>query len=347
VEVLGLVGDLRQAAHRLGDALVAAGLNAREWRGEHARLALLSDQLPDITVDELITRLAEFGAAHGQDWLHGGPADIARFNDEVEVLYGVLRPLRVVAQRLRMIPANKRSAHSLERTLGSAVVGTPLDLVVGALRDLEALSPYLAPLTVAEWNNAPPATIPTNLDNPEYLTHVEAQSFTRLRDFAPTPGTARQVQEASQAGQVSRLFSWLRVKTLHLPISKWIVVATAIVALGTGTLLLSMAARVGSGETIKGTVASQLVASPVPVSLACRGKGTALELQLHNTGKTQLEWSIKTPPGLWLSATQGTLAPGKTTQLQIKVTSAKPEQGTMAFTSGNDLTRIPYTIACS
>src|SRR5579885_238105 len=60
MEVLGLVEDLRLASNRLGDAIVAGGLSAREWRSPDARLATLSDQFPDITVDDLITRLAEF-----------------------------------------------------------------------------------------------------------------------------------------------------------------------------------------------------------------------------------------------------------------------------------------------
>ncbi len=360
-EVVGLVSDLRQAAHRLGDAIAAAGLTAREWRSEYARLALLSDQLPDITVDELITRLAEFSAAHGPDWLHGGSAEVARFTDEVEILYGVLRPLRVIAQRQRMLSASERSVHPLERTLGSARVGTPLDLVAGALRDLEALSPYLVPLTAEEWTEAAPASphpeprAEPHPENSEYSGAANtsfdqsllsgppaapAQPFTRLRDFAPTPVTSTQHGSRGDPG------TWLRTRVMRLPMYKWIVVAAAIVILGVGTLVLSRVGQVESGVANKSTGASQLVASPVSVSLACTGSGATLQVSLRNIGSTQVEWSIQAPSGLRFSATHGTLAPGKTTTLQVRASGAKAEQGTIVFTSSGGLTRVPYSVSC-
>ncbi|HLJ82195.1 MAG TPA: hypothetical protein VKT52_11960, partial [Ktedonobacterales bacterium] len=88
MEVVALVEELHRATTRLGDAIAAAGLPARTWRDADCRLLLLADQFPDITLDALITRLAEFAAGMGPDWLHGSREDIARFTDEASILYG-------------------------------------------------------------------------------------------------------------------------------------------------------------------------------------------------------------------------------------------------------------------
>ncbi|MGH2516618.1 MAG: hypothetical protein ACRDHP_13260 [Ktedonobacterales bacterium] len=163
MEVVTLVDSLHTAATRLGDAIVAAGLPARAWRDADSRLLLLADQFPDITLDALITRLAEFAAGMGPHWLHGDRNDIARFTDEAAVLYGVVRPLRMVAQRLRMVPARERGDLPLERALGDARVGTQLDRVAALLRDLDSLSPFLVPLAPEAWNS--PAAIAPAADN--------------------------------------------------------------------------------------------------------------------------------------------------------------------------------------
>lgn len=155
-EVVTLVKDLHQAATRLGDAIAKAGLPAREWRDADSRLLLLADQFPDITLDALITRLAEFAADLGPHWLHGSREDIAHFTDEVSILYNVARPLRTAAQRLRMLPARDRGDLPIERAFGDARVGTPLDRVAALLRDLESLAPFVEPLTPAEWSALAP-----------------------------------------------------------------------------------------------------------------------------------------------------------------------------------------------
>jgi hypothetical protein len=359
MEVLELVRDLQQSTNRLGDAIVAAGLNARDWRSSESRLAQLSDQLPDITLDELITRLAEFSAAHGPDWLHSGPEDIERFKDEVNILCGVTRPLRMVAQRLRMLPVYERSSNPLERALGTATVSTPLDLVAGALRDLEALLPYLMPLTARQWERSGPAQVaPTALhrparrdeqDDPKNLSPRDEKAFTRLRDYAPSRDSDAPVTPATPADRVKdltvRVSSWAQAYTRYLPITKWLVVAVAIVSLACGILLLTIATR-PVGETSGNTIASQLVASPTQVSLACSGRGATLRLWLRNSGKTLLQWSVKTPGGLVLSATRGTLPPGKSVALQVSLSTSRPEQGIILITASNSSVRIPYTVRC-
>jgi Viral BACON domain len=168
-EVIGLVEELRGSAKKLGDAIAAAGFPARDWVGPDAALALLGEPFPDISLDAFLTRLAEFAAGMGPAWLHGGADEIAHFSDEVQILDEVARPLRIFAQRQRMLPQGERGELPLERAFGDGRVGTQLDLMAGYLRDLDALAPYIVPLTPAEWAAltppipapaAPPQTAP-------------------------------------------------------------------------------------------------------------------------------------------------------------------------------------------
>ncbi len=150
-EVVRLLGELHRASTRLGDAIVSGGLPAREWRSQAARLERISDEFPPITLDELLTRLAEFAAGTGILWLHGGGPELDRFQDETVVLHGVIKPLRSFAQRQRMLPARDRGSEPLWKALGDPLVGTPLDMVAKGLRDLDALAPFLAPVSAEDW----------------------------------------------------------------------------------------------------------------------------------------------------------------------------------------------------
>src|SRR5258708_4611399 len=180
-EVVRLLGELHRAATRLGDAIVAAGLPAREWRTDDAFLGHLPGELPEITLDTLLTRLAEFAADMGPHLLHGGGGELAHFHDEALVLYDVIRPLRAFAQRQRMLPARERGEQPLWRALGDARVGTPLDLAVARLRDLDALVPFLAPLAPADWQTIEQPPAPT----PEQAKPVQAARASRRPAGAP------------------------------------------------------------------------------------------------------------------------------------------------------------------
>src|SRR5262249_43637 len=121
----------------------------RLWRSNEADLATLGDIFPLITVDELITRLAQFASERGPAWLRSGADDLAAFRDEARILYDVLHALRVTAQRLRMTGAG--GGGLLERAFSNARLGAPLDRVAILLETLDALGPFMAPISPAEW----------------------------------------------------------------------------------------------------------------------------------------------------------------------------------------------------
>lgn len=369
-EVLRLLDELRSTNKKLGDALEVAGLPGREWRSEDARLSLLSEQFPDISVDDLITRLAEFAAGHAPLWLRGDAGTIGRFREEVEILYGVLRSLRQMAQRQRMLPARDRGGLPLERALGDARVGTALDLAARDLRDLDSLGPFIAPLTPEEWQTldaahpsattaaagvasggalppaayAPPASSTPDTApmapgsgagpaSPASPTPPATPTHTRLRDFAPPRGEGGAAQSVSIGS--ARAAALLRGA---LRPNKWWVVALAILTLASGTALLSLAARPAAGH---------LAASPARLTLTCAGKGTTAALTLRATGKGPITWSAQPATGIGLSAARGTLKPGASTTIQVAVRTAKAARGTLTFTSNDGTATVAYVVTCA
>ena len=351
LEVVGLLEDLHKATTRLGDAIAAAGFHGREWRGLDAQLDELSDQFPDITLDDLITRLAEFSAGNGPAWLRGDRADIERFNDEAAILGGVMRPLRVLAQRQRVTPARERSRHPFERALADGRVGTQLDLMARYLRDLEALAPFIAPLAPEEWNlaslapPAPPAPKPSAASAAR--SGPAMQSFTRLRDFADSArGSAPSSRQAATSQAFTRALGRARVGTevlvLRLRLYRWMVVVIAALILAIVTGLLTLA--VHEGLTL--APPSHLQATPAQLTLTCTGKGATQVLTLRNTGSASLTWQIAAPSGLTLSAAKGLLTRGASATVTVKVSAARAARGTLAFTSTDGAVQVPYTVTC-
>ena len=163
-EVATVLAELHEGITQLGSAFVSAGVPAREWRSDDALLRPLGESLPDVTLDDLLTRAAEFAAGNGPYWLHGSTSEIEQFAAETALLSDAFRPLRVIAQRLLVLPPRERGALPIERALGDGRVGAKLDRVSRSLADLEALAPFMAPLSPDQWNAARRAAPPAQDD---------------------------------------------------------------------------------------------------------------------------------------------------------------------------------------
>jgi hypothetical protein len=361
-EVVAVVDELHRASTELGNAIAAAGLPARRWRSDDARLPLLSDEFPEITLDFLLSRLAEFAAGNGPAWLRSDAAAIADFNDEAQVLSEVVRPLHARARYLRTVPARDREL-PMERALGDGRVGTKLDIVYRCLNDLEALGPFIRPLSPAQWQTLPaPVAEPAPRSAPPVASPAPASARAprvKARAAAPQPsarfaGSAPASQAAEQGPiylndlarnavnsvrlTMSRALEHARPYARQLSLRQWLVVAVAIAALGSGTALLALASH---GST------TSLAASPANLALACHGKTSSLTLTLSDTGTSALTWSASVPTGLSLSATHGSLKPGAFIKLAVHATAAKTAQGTLSFASNLGDASVPYTVTCS
>ena len=185
-EVATVLAELHEGITQLGSAFVSAGVPAREWRSDDALLRPLGESLPDVTLDDLLTRAAEFAAGNGPYWLHGGAGEIEQFVAETALLSDAFRPLRVIAQRLRVLPPRERGALPIERALGDGRVGAKLDRVSRSLADLDALAPFMAPLSPDEWNAARRAAPPAEGDQ-----YTEPLPPELIPSPAPVPAAAR------------------------------------------------------------------------------------------------------------------------------------------------------------
>jgi hypothetical protein len=369
-EVVTLVEQIRVANKKLGDAFVSAGLPGREWRDPDCALAPLSDSLPDVTLDELLTRLAEFAAGTGPHWLHGGIAEIARFNDEASILCETVRALRILAQRQRMLPARQRGDLPILRALGDVRIGTQLDRMTAALRDLEALAPFIAPVAPEDWAQPPlaselepapaparrrkaapappaaagfasafaPSAPPTSL-TPQVMPGVSVRNAPpAVPSPAPRPRNISRRVTAAMIGMATQA----RAMSERLEPRKWLVVAATVVVLAAATGVLGLLVH----EQSSALSTSNLVVSPTHLALTCTGKSASANLALRDTATTPLTWTAQSSGDLTLSATHGTLKQGASATLSIKVRTARAAQGTLTFTSAQGNTDVAYTISC-
>jgi hypothetical protein len=356
-EVVELVERVRVANTKLGDALVSAGLPARTWLSPNCELSLLSDQLPDVSLDALITRLAEFTAGTGPTWLRGGLAEIERFNDEASILAEVVRSLRLVAQRQRMLAPRERGDLAMLRALGDGRVGTQLDRMSAALRDLESLAPYIAPVAPEDWTRpqlalepAPVAPGFASAFAPPAAPAV-ASSLTpqvvRAKP-APTDVSVHKSLGIRQKNVSRRLTTAMAVMATQaramgerLEPRKWIVVALTAVVLAAATGVAGLLVR----NQITSSV-SQLTSTPAALTLTCAGKGSTASISLRDTGNATLTWSVQPPAGLLLSTTHGTLKQGASATLTVQAQSAYTTHGTLNFTSPLGNAAVTYAITC-
>jgi hypothetical protein len=317
------VEALHHATKRLGDALIATGLSGRALRSEDALLSLLDDELPDITVDELITRLAEFGADTGPVWLHGDERDLAAFHDEVAVLGDVIGPLRAIAQHLRMGTAGRSAGLPIEQAFASGLVGTQLYLLGMVLRDLELLAPVMAPLAPDEW---------------EASRGFELNAH--LRDFVPEGQAQRERYQGTfgvetlpatllRRGQA--LGSWLQAHKLAA-------IAGVSLVLVTGIALAQVAARSEASHP------SAVVVVPATVSLTCSSRPATVTLT--NPGKQSLTWQAEPPASLSVVPARGALLPGQRAALRIAARGNEPGSGAIVIVAADGTASIPYTITC-
>ena len=211
LEVADELADLHGAATRLGDALEAAGMPGSAWRSQDASLRLISRKLPDITVDRFITRLAEFAAGVGPDWLHGDADDLDRFHREVQALYRVAARLSDMLKHRSPVPDGSRRVWAIERAFGDPQAMAALEAVAEILEDFRALRPFMAPLAREEWKSgAVVKSIPRHLTPLKYggsMTYSRCRppgthAAARLRACHHGAALAARRPEGSRAGPI-------------------------------------------------------------------------------------------------------------------------------------------------
>jgi hypothetical protein len=297
LEVADELAELHATVTRLGDALEAEGLSGREWRSRDASLRLVARKLPDITVDQFVTRLAEFAAGKGPAYLRGGEGDLERFHGEVGAIHMVASRLHEITERRSRGPKPQRPLRAVERAFASARVAAALGDVVTILEDFRALEPFMAPLARDEWDasvQARPAA-----DSPAFEERrgssqtlpmpAAGPAHTRLRDFArATAGARPQPRGDGLRGRLAALLAWARPllrwaqpllaplgtrKPLAITAAGLLVVVTASVALALHQLPAGRPTVPGGAATAPAS-SGTVVGSPAATSAAAHPTAT-------------------------------------------------------------------------
>jgi hypothetical protein len=338
--------ELHGVVTRLGDAIEQSGLPGRLWRADEADLATLGDAFPSITVDELMTRLAQFATERGPNWLRGDEADLADFRAEARILYDIVHSLRVLAQRLRMTGAGTKSDLALERAFGNARVATPLDRVAILLETLDALGPFMAPIPPDAWGarqNAGMAQDAGAFGAAAMIDPMDSQERRRLRDYAPSQDAAGEAPRAPKR-TAGRRFRWNPALLLRNRLAL-AVAGVVIVGALAATLLVRYPFSFAAKKAPTATPLPALVAAPAALTLPCSTRRT-VAMTLTNQSGAPVTWQAKAPTTVALTPAQGTIPAGQSATLQARLTSARATTGAITVTFGQASFAVPYTATC-
>jgi hypothetical protein len=371
------LADLHSATMELEKALIAAGLPKPVWRSEQAMLRLLSPALPAITLGAYLARLEQFATRDGPSWLHGAHDDLATLHKEVSILAQVTRPLREVVQRLQRLPVEMpggpRSDHPLQRVVRDPHLEPPLDSIAEILSDLEALAPFMRPLSPEQWRalQRPSRQFPARIL--AALT-VWASTLRSRGSAAPSPVTTgdanpSSVLAASRAWAQQRL-SWLRTRTRAqralLAAGVLFVVVAVFASLALSRLPhasgLSPTASSSAVRTVlagSGTATALATTAPAPsptsattpgpapkLTGACRVHGATATLTIKNTGVSAFTWQAQPPATLTVSPAQGALQAGESATVQVNAVNKKTASGTVTVVASHDLVSTQDKVSC-
>jgi hypothetical protein len=379
-EALDSLTDLSNATMEVGKALVDAGLPKPVWRSEQATLRLLSSALPAITVDAYLTRLEQFATREGPTWLHGAHDDLAAFHNEVVVLAQVTRPLREVVQRLQRLPVEMpggpRSDHSLQRVVRDPHLEAPLGAIAEILSDLEALAPFMRPLTPEQWRALQRASwlFPARIWSAvtAWVGGLRSRGSASPSPAQVTTGPASKASSvlgASRAWALQRL-SWLRSRTRA---QRALLAAGLLFAIVAGFAALAFArqphatdlAPSASSSAVRtvlagsGTATALPTTSPIPsptsdatpgpapkLTGTCKAHGATATLTIKNTGVSSFTWQAQPPPTLAVSPAQGVLQAGQSATVQVNAVSKKTASGTITVIASHNQVSTQDKVSC-
>jgi hypothetical protein len=383
-----ILADLHDATGELGRAFIDAGLPKRAWRSEQATLRLLSPALPAITVDTFLTRLEQFTERDGPRWLHGTHDDLAKFHKGVVIFVNVARPLREVVDRLPPLPVDRpgrpRGDRALQQVMRHRALQAPLDTIIAILSDLDALTPFMRPVTPEQWRavrrarRGPVARL-------QGMVAAWASSLQmRWRHGTPSSSqvapegvseTARGAANARSVLGLGRAWALQRLSLLRRRgrAQGWLAVVALCVTVGAGLAVLVFArqphmtdqtpslsssavltALAGSGTAAASATGAATI-SPSPrvtpaltpkVALTCVVEGAMATLTLKNVSAAPLTWQAQPPPTLTVSPAQGALQAGQSASVQVSTVNKKTVSGTITVLATHNTLTTQDKVSC-
>jgi hypothetical protein len=381
-EALDTLADLHDATRAVERTLVDAGLPKRDWRSEQASLRVLSPALPAITMDAFLTRVELFAVRDGPRWLQGTHDDLAQFHKAVAVLATVARPLRDVVDRLQHLPVDLpsglRGDHALQGVVRHRPLQPLLETITEILGDLEALAPFMRPLTPEQWRavrrsrHGPWARVLGIVAT--WIGSVQP----RLRHEGPSEASSEDVRRATNARAILGMggaWALQRLSALRHrgPVKVWLAAVALVVVIVGGLVVLGLVrqahttsqtaplpssavltALAGSG-TAAASATEVATLSPTPhatlaptpkLALTCVTHGTTATLTLKNVSAVPLTWQAQPPPTLDVSPAQGTLQAGQSANVQVSAVNKKTVSGTISVVATHDTLSTQDKVSC-
>jgi hypothetical protein len=248
----------------------------------------------------------------------------------------------------------------------------PLDTAAEILSDLEALAPFMRPLTPGQWRTLRRAAGPHPIR--DALMAWASKLRIRTDDGASATSAAgaaniRSVLGVSRAWMLQR-FAWLQRRTraqralLASGLLVAVVAALALLAFlrqpqmsSQDLTLSSSAARTalaGTGaatalatETPASSATSGATPGPAPkLTLACAAHGATATLTIKNAGAAPLTWQAQPPPTLTVSPGQGALQAGQSATVQVSAVNKKSASGTITVIASHDNVSTQDKVSC-
>jgi hypothetical protein len=327
-EAQHLLAELQEATRGLGDAFARAGFAPGAWHSADTHLSALSDQLPTISLEALLTRLGEFAGDMGPAWLADGGEALDEFAHEVTVLLETSRPLRALAQRQRLTPSVARGRLPLERALGDVRVGTQLDRLARTLGQLAEVAELLEPL---------PAFSPSA---PSRHPHGIAALGRRLLWTVWPPRRSRVLALGLVAGLLVVVVSGMLALTHGRPLLP----GGAPVLTSAQATATAMLHRGATPSPTPAPIPAHLAVSPASVVLPC--SGTSVTLTVSDSGAQALTWHASVSGSAVLSTTSGWVGAHGSGTLSAHASGGQRAQGTITFTSNGGTGAVKYRVSC-
>jgi hypothetical protein len=252
----------------------------------------------------------------------------------------------------------------------------PLDTIAEILSDLEALAPFMRPLTPEQWRalRRPSKLLPARIW--AAITVWANGLWGRGSDgVSPASGTADAAAKAGSILDVCRAWalqrlSWLRRRTraqrvlLASGLLFAIVAAFAALAFSRQPHATSLAPTTSSSavRTVlaeSATATALATASPAPTSTTgvtpgsapkltgvCSVHGATATLTIKNSGDSSFTWQAQPPPTLTVSPAQGSLQAGQSAIVQVSAVNKKTASGTITVIASHDKVSTEEKASC-
>jgi hypothetical protein len=359
-EAASHVRDLSEAASRLSDSLITIGLPSRDWRSQKANLNAIVPALPSITVGAFVARLTEFASTQGASWLRGDQSELARFNEEVAILYKVTRALIDASRTLRGGPPGPHNGITLEQAFSHPRIVAALDGVGEILDDLDALAPYLRPVPMEVWGGEPLPAWPMGYgegSGPNASLGVSGRSSASRR----RKGTIAMPMLLAQPKLLAQRFRALPKRVRWAPLAAVPLLALLIVGvvalshrphtvpLTDATLRPAPTQTVDDATSTPTPKPQSTTALPtLTLTLSCRVVSNFATVTIHNASKVTVAWvATAQSPFIATPEAADSLAPGANATTKITGKNGHSPAGvtvTVRATHGSVTT--PFSVTC-